>query len=128
MHSPNDSRIKPLKGIILPEDSPIYSIPIVLHHLLSVDAVKVVFSLVQFIAVGTVLRRAEYADVNISIVYRWQFDLAKQVQTIGRHRYSDRLEIVGRECNKITVIDVFDGAEVLNLMFYYDQQSLESRV
>lgn len=85
--------IKPLQRIILPKDGTVDPIAIILHNLLSVNAVKLVLPLVCAAAVGAILRRPKDTDVNVGVVDGGDLDLAEQVQSIRGIGNANGLEV-----------------------------------
>jgi hypothetical protein len=108
---------KPLKRIVLLEDRPIHPIAILLHDLLSMNAVKLVFPLVHAATIRAVLRGAKYADMDVRIARCGESDLAEEVQAVCGDSNAHRFEVFGGEGGKVLVGEVFDCAEVFDLVF-----------
>lgn len=108
--------IKPLELILASKNGPVNPVAILFDNLLGVYAVQAVLALICAAAVCTILRRSEDTYMYVTIIYSWESDLAEEMQSVGRDRNADRLEVMGGERGQFGVRDPFDGAEVLGLV------------
>lgn len=110
------SSIKPLQRIPLLEDRPIHPI-IPVQHLFSMYTMKLVLPLIKATPIRSLLRGSKDTNMNVRVARSRDPDLGEQMQSIRRGGYADGFEIIGGEGSQIRVGQVFDGAEVFDLMF-----------
>jgi hypothetical protein len=79
--------------------------------------VQLVFPLIGAAPIGTVLGRAEDANVDVCVVDGGDLNLAKEVQAVCRDGNANSLKVRGGEGSQIVVGKILDGAEVLRLVF-----------